>query len=111
MATKITDNTTRITRDTEVKSSIFLRLMADTIVSISEPKTPKDTGRLRADVIKQVLGLSGKIIWGKDYAVYQETKQFRNYTTPGTGPRFAEDSVHQGVDKTASVAKRAGLVT
>lgn len=107
---KVTDNTKRIQRDVEIKSSIFLRLMADAIIKIANPRTPKDTGRLRADIIRQVLGLKGKIVWGKDYAVYQETKQFKNYTTPGTGPHFAENSVNDGVKKTSEIARKAGLV-
>jgi hypothetical protein len=110
MSVKVTDNTQSIINNVNVKSSIFLRQMADQIVKIAEPKTPKREGFLRRDIIKQVLGLSGKIKWTKDYAVYQEVKQFRNYTTPGTGPGFAEGSVKKGVSLTRQIAKKAGLI-
>lgn len=108
--TKINDNTNEVIKSIETNASIFLRLIADKIVSISTPKTPKKTGRLRMDVIKQVLGLNGKIKWGKNYAVYQEKKQFKNYTTPGTGPNYAENSVKEGINETGNVARRANLI-
>lgn len=110
MSVKITDNTRTITNDTKSKSSIFLRLMADEIVAIALPKTPKKMGNLRRDILKQVLGLSGKIVWGKNYAAKQEVTQFKRYTTPGTGPHYAENSVNAGVTRTTSVAKKAGLI-
>ena len=107
---KVIDNTGKIINDTEVKASIFLRTMADEIVKISTPKTPKKSGRMRMDIVKQVLGLKGKVKWGKNYAVYQETKQFTNYTTPGTGPHFAEDSVNEAVTMTNEIARRVNLI-
>lgn len=109
MSVKVTDNTATIRASFTQKSSLFLRLMAEEIVHISTPKTPKKTGRLRMDVVKEVLGLSGKIKWGKNYAIYQETKQYTNYTTPGTGPHYAEDSVKIGVSRTSTIARRVGL--
>lgn len=107
---EIRDNTDQITNNITQKSNIFLRLMADKIVNISTPKTPKKTGRLRMDINKQVLGLNGKIKWGKGYAKIQEVKQFKNYTTPGTGPHFAENAVNEGVKETSKIAKQAGLI-
>ena len=47
---------------------------------------------------------------GKNYGVYQEEKQFKNYTTPGTGPHFAQKGAEGGVEKTRSVAQRSGLI-
>lgn len=107
---RVTDNTKNIFNDIQQKASIFLRVMADEIVTLSEPLTPKKTGRLRMDIVKQVLGLQAKIKWGKGYAIYQESKQFKNYTTPGTGPHFAQKGVKAGVRRTTDVAKRAGLI-
>lgn len=72
---------------------MFLRSFMDSVINKSTPITPKKRGNLRQDILKQVSGLSGKLIWGKDYAIYQEKKQYKNYTTPGTGPGFAEKSV------------------
>lgn len=109
MSVQVKDHTNQIKSEFDQKASIFLRIMADEIVNISTPKTPKKTGRLRMDVLRQVLGLHGKIVWDKKYAVQQEVKQFKNYTTPGTGPHYAENSVKIGVGRTNAVAKRAGL--
>ena len=106
---KVTDNTNKVINDVKVKANVFLRLMADEIVKISKPKTPKDTNRLRSDILKQVLGLKGKIKWQKNYAGFQETKQFKNYTTPGTGPHYAENAVHKAVKNTSTIARKAGL--
>lgn len=109
MSYKITDNTIKIGGDIKQKASIFLRFMTDEIVSISTPNTPKKTNRMRLDIIKSVLGLNAKVKWGKNYAKYQEVKQFKNYTTPGTGPHFAENAVMQAIKNTGKIASRAGL--
>lgn len=110
MSVQYTDNTGKIKNDTKQKTSIFLRLIADKIVGDSTPGTPKERGNLRQDIHKQILGLSGKIIWGKNYAVFQETKQFKNYTTPGTGPHFAENAAKKAHDHTSDVARSVGLI-
>jgi hypothetical protein len=110
MSVKVTDNTKQINSNTKQRASVFLRSFADEVVSTSTPKTPKDTGDLRNNVLKQVLGLSGKIQWEMRYAIYQENKQYRNYTTAGTGPHFAEDSVKKTAKKTSQIAKRVGLM-
>ena len=107
---KITDNTGTVKSTIQQKSSIFLRLMAESIVKIAEPNTPKDTGRLRADVIKQTLGLKGKVVWSKEYAARQESTQYSNYTTGGTGPHYAENAVSQAVKTTDKIAKSSGLI-
>lgn len=93
-----------------VQGSIFLRMMADHIVKKSEPGTPKKTGRLRMDVLRQVLGLKGKIVWRKDYAAKMEQFVFRNYTTPGTGPRYAENGVKMAIKDTLKFARMSGLI-
>lgn len=106
MSYKVTSHINQIDNDTNQRMNIFLRLMSDQIVDISTPKTPKRTGRLRADIVKSVLGLKGSVRWGKGYAIFQETKQFRNYTTPGTGPHFAENAVKQAVLLTGNILRR-----
>ena len=110
MSFKIMDNTELIIQESTIKASIFLRKMSDEIVNEAKKHTPKKTGRLRIDIIKQVLGLKGKLKWGKSYAVFQETKQFKNYTTPGTGPHFAENAVKNSAKKTGVIAKASGLI-
>lgn len=106
----ITDNTPQVKSDLAQKSSIFLRLAADLVMNLAEPNTPKKRGNLRRDVVRQVLGLKGKIVWGKNYAKYQETKQFKNYTTAGTGPHFAENAINDMIKKTDNIGRKAGLI-
>lgn len=107
---KVTDNTGAVKNQLLVKSNIFLRLMGDSIGKIADPNTPKKTGRLRMDRVVQVLGTHGKIVWGKDYAARMEQVQFKNYTTAGTGPHYAEDAIEKAVQDTARIAKIAGLI-
>lgn len=106
---KIDDKSRAVDTAITTKANIFLRFVADDIIKNSTPKTPKKTGRLRMDILKQVLGLKGKVLWGKNYAIYQETKQFRHYTTSGTGPHYAENGVKKTVQNTNQIAKSAGL--
>lgn len=109
MSAKVTDNTKKVNDDISVKASMFLRAFAESTVALSKPRTPKKLGFLRRDVLKQVLGLNGKIIWNKEYAAKMETVQFKNYTTPGTGPRYAEDAIKKNIKNTSSIAKGVGL--
>jgi len=110
MSVKITDNTVSIKQSFRSRSSIFLRIAAEEIVRESTKKTPKRLGNLRRDIIKEILGVSGKIVWGKNYAKYQETKQFKKYTTPGTGPHFAENAVKNITMSIGNIARKAGLI-
>ncbi len=109
MAT-VTDNTSAIINDTKQKASIFLRAATDEMINLSDPNTPKKSGRLRMDILKQVLGLKSKVVWGKNYAIFQEVKQFKNYTTPGTGPHFAENAANGLVSITQKIAQGVGLI-
>lgn len=111
MSVRIKDYTPQVNQTLLQKANVFLRACTEELVEIAHPKTPKDTGRMRADVLKQVLGLKGKVKWMKKYAVYQEKKQFKNYTTPGTGPHFAENAAKELVKKTGAIATQAGLKT
>lgn len=113
----VKNNSDEIISKTKVRSSIFMRQMCDTVVDLSTPKTPKDKGNLRQDIIKRVVGTKGQIEWGKNYAQYQErgkradgTRQIKNYTTPGTGPHFAENAIKEAVKKTGVVARLAHLI-
>lgn len=110
MSYKIEDFTTSIIDSVKVKASIFLRYVAETIVQDAEPITPKDTGDMRSIVLKEVVGTNGKVKWVKDYAAIQETKQFKRYTTPGTGSKFAEKTVKKMPGKTEEIARKAGLL-
>lgn len=109
MSAKVKDNTTQLLREIEINASVALRLMCDAVVVDSTPNTPQDKGNLRRDILKQVLGLSGKITWAKNYAVFQESKQYRSYTTSGTGPHFAENAVKKVVKDQDVYFRKAGL--
>lgn len=104
------DNTRQIESDAISKASLGLRFLVEAIVETSNPRTPKKSGHLRADVLKQVLGLHGEISWRKVYAAKQEYVQHRNYTTPGTGPHFAENAVRKEVNQAEIHFRRAGLI-
>lgn len=106
MAYRKTSNHAQISADVINGASLAIRLMLAEIHRLADPVTPKKHGNLRADVLKEVQGTTGKITWTKEYAIYQETKQFKNYTTPGTGPHFAEKSVVDVADRSDSFFKR-----
>lgn len=110
MGYKVTDNTGNVQNKIRISASIFLRNAAEEIDKIAHPNTPKRGGDLRDKILKEVLGLSGKIKWKMEYAAIQEVKQFRNYTTPGTGPRFARNAVEKAVANTQQIAKKSGLI-
>lgn len=117
MSVKITDNTPRNLINMERVRNLAVRFGLDAVEQYAKPKTPYSGaiksrggksltggGHLRHDIIKQVIGGKGKIIWGKRYAESQEKGivggkyKIRNYTTPGTGPHYAENAIKK-VDK------------
>lgn len=104
-----TSNVAEIVSSTKLKASIFLRSAEDAIDNEANPNTPKKFGNLRNDLVKSVTGLVGKIVWGKNYAIYQESKQYKNYSTPGTGPHFAENAVKKVASQTDNLAKSSNL--
>lgn len=110
MSVKITDNSTIVIANTQRNSSLFLRLVTEEIHRIANPKTPKDKGYLRGNVLKTVLGLRGTIVWKQKYASIQETKKFQNYTTAGTGKGYARTSVDAVAKNTVTLMKKARLI-
>lgn len=127
MSYKITHRLPAIIIDTKAKANIFLRMACEELVELSTPNTPKSagsdsrgkkaSGNLRRDVLKQAIGLKGVVKWRKGYAAYQErgkradgTRVVKNYTTPGTGPHFAENAAKELPSRTVIIAKRAGLI-
>lgn len=99
MPVKFHDNTDAFKAREKVRLSVGLRKLLDGIQRKAEPNTPREFGDLRRNVRKQVLGLSAIIQWRQQYAAIQEEKQFKHYTTPGTGPHFARDAVHGEVKR------------
>lgn len=110
MSYSVKDNTQTILGNAKRRANIFLRLAAEDVERRSTKNTPKRTGDLRRSILKSVLGLHGRVEWRKVYASKMESKQFSNYTTPGTGPHFARNAVQSMVDNTRSIARRAGLI-
>lgn len=109
MSYKVNSNTPQLNNEFENKVQLAIRFMLEDIHRVSLPKTPKEHGNLRADVLKQVQRRRGTIAWSKNYAIYQEKKQFSNYTTPGTGPHFAEDSVRFVANNSDQYWRKVGL--
>lgn len=65
------------------------------------PLTPRKTSYLRRSIVSQVIRNRARIGWRAPYAQEQEqgytvpSKPYRKYTTPGTGPHFAERAMEQ----------------
>lgn len=113
MAYRVNDNMRTIGSETNNRAGLAIRFMLEAIHRQSTPKTPKKTGQLRADINKSVIGTKGKITWGKRYAYWQErgytSGPVVNYTTPGTGAKFAQDAVKDVVKDSRRYFRRAGL--
>lgn len=110
MSVSIKDNTATIVLQTARNASLGLRYLTDEIQTIAEPKTPKNKGDLRRNVLKTVIGLSAKIKWAQKYASIQEGKKFQRYTTSGTGPHFAETAVERATKSPHGAFKKARLI-
>ena len=119
MAYKINDNTVRMQVQMKTNLPLALRFMANDVKREAEPNTPKKSGMLRANVRINTGRQRASIRWGQKYAAAQEIGHmtvkaarvvtpdgggsfftlkpgrynFKNYTTPGTGPHFAENAV------------------
>lgn len=106
----ITDNTAKIFFEDTQNAALAIRYMLDAIDFTANPRTPKREGNLRKDILKTVVGTKGSIKWQKNYAYFQEAKQHGRYTTPGTGPHYAENAVRQVVDHADVYFKKARLI-
>lgn len=103
------DRTALVKQTVHRKGSLMLRRILDGIERAADPLTPKDTSDLRLNKLKQVLGLRAVIQWRQQYAAIQETKQFQNYTTPGTGPHYASKAVKKVSGDLPKYAREANL--
>lgn len=110
MAVKIKDDMPAIGAKMSANIPIALRYILQDIHRTANPITPKDTGDLRMNVLKEVSGTRGKIVWQQKYAIYQGRKQFRNYTTPGTGPNFDVIAITKVVPSFKSYLERARIM-
>lgn len=110
MSVKVINNMPKIVADFNNNGSLAFRFMVEDVHRISNAGTPKRTGQLRDTIEKQVQGMSAKIAWTRKYAALQETTQFRNYTTPGTGPHFAENAAKSVAKNGATYFKKARMM-
>lgn len=88
----------------------FVRIFKKNVVSL----TPKDTGALRRSIITQAMGNRAQIGWRSRYARIQNQPEdygvsYENYTTPGTGPHFAEKAFRSTRAEMALVLRQLGL--
>lgn len=72
-----------------------LNVLANQIESDSNRYAPKLTGDLRSQSF--VTFDNKKIIWNAPYAARMYYNQYKNYTTPGTGPKWVEkaNAIHR----------------
>lgn len=117
MSVKIIDNTGIIKSQTQQRASTFLRVATENILTNAKPNTPKKLGNLSRDVLRRVNGLHAEIEWRKVYAQYQErgrradgSRVVKKYTTPGTGPHFAENAVKKVIDNINTIARLSHLI-
>lgn len=110
MSVRVINNMPKILADFNNSGSLAFRFLVDDVHRIANPNTPKDKGPLRDTVQKEVQGLKAKITWTRRYAAIQETTQFRNYTTPGTGPHFAENAARAGSKNAMTSFRKARFV-
>lgn len=116
MSVKVTDYGGKVSLQINGNAAIFLRYFMDDVDKRAFPITPKKEGRLRESPMKQVLGLHGRMEWKKVYALPQEAgvirgHPVRHYTTPGTGPHFAEKAVKAAVQAAETTMRKARLLT
>lgn len=118
MSVQINDNTSYVKNDMESGVGLAIRLMLEDIHQLANPNTPMKTGDLRARVRKQMDANKGTITWESSYAEVQEKGYrnsqngrvyFHNYTTPGTGPQYAANSVAKVIADLPEYLERVGL--
>lgn len=80
------------------------------------PITPKKTGALRRSIVTQVLGNQANIGWRLPYAIDQNQgfdsktgAPYKNYTTPGTGPRFKDKALELTIRQVDPMFRELGL--
>lgn len=120
MSVTIQDNTVSVKNDVETGMGLAIRLLLEDIFVEATPVTPMEKGDLRKRVLRKMEGnRKGSITWESSYAGVQEQGFrrtangivfFRNYTTPGTGPHYARDSVENIMARLPEYLEKVGLV-
>ena len=101
-------NVRYVVSKTELGMEMAIRLALEDIRRTAEPMTPMKTGELRSSAI--IRQNEGVVNWTADHAEILEQKQFQNYTTPGTGPHFAEKAVRQVNERFDQHLRAAGVI-
>lgn len=135
MSVDVINRVPELTARINASVPLALRLMLDAIGAAADPTTPKDTGNLRNNKLKQVLGTHATIAWVQKYAGAQEAgymtvhqqrsiklangswvtlkegvHYFKRYTTKGTGPHYAAEAVKQVIGGSEAIFRSAGLI-
>lgn len=129
MSVKINDRSDFVLTGIQRVRNLAVRFALDAVENYARPKTPYSGavlsrggksltggGHLRIDVVKTVQGGKGKIIWGKRYAESQEKGivggkyPVKHYTTPGTGPHYAENAIKKVDHERDIYIKRAAAI-
>lgn len=114
---QIEDNSDEVINRINKSMDLALGLMARAVEGASRPKTPRDRGDLRREVsAKKVKQGQYEVVWNKEYAQAQEAgvingSKIRNYTTPGTGPGFAEYGIRKVTADAERYLRQAGVFT
>lgn len=81
------------------KMNSALGIMANTILKESQAKVPRKSGSLAKNARVVIGSKKAAVIYPAPYGGYQErgqrydgTHKVRNYTTPGTGKHYLEDT-------------------
>lgn len=80
------------------------------IIEKARPLTPYKTGYLRRSysktIEKRMNAIIGTILNTAPYALYvHEMSEYRNFTTPGTGPKFLEDVIKNNFETILNMFK------
>lgn len=108
MAVRIQSNVPQIITQTDLGMEFAIRLALDDIQRTARPMTPMKTGELRSSSV--IRANEGVVNWTADHAGILENKEFSNYTTPGTGPHFAERAVRQVEQRFDQHLRAAGVI-
>lgn len=110
MAVTVTDNTPNIGAKMSANIPIALRFILEDVHREANPITPRDTGDLRTNVLKEVSGHKGTIAWNQNYAIFPGRKQYTNYTTSGTGPYFDVIALGKVIPNFKQYLQRARII-
>ena len=109
---KMAENELLITRSVVTLPKMFVTQYRKNVA----PLTPYKTGALRRSIVTQVMGNRANIAWRLPYAIDQNEgvdqktgRVYRNYTTPGTGPKFKDKAFELTIRQIDPMFRELGL--